>query len=236
MGARLRLKASVKEPRASARAIQARSSARCRSTASSSPTTAADMYITGTFDTRWNNDILNPAFRALTASDFDVIQLGWRRRSGDAVRDARVRRPRSTSRRAARSSCWSGQASRVLSDYVIEVGSAPGLSNLLVASLGPTTTISRPSRRRAATTRASAPAMRADWDRRRTRLSSRSDELKFAGRVVRLVAPSPTCEAHFCPATSRLATADPYQPIARPSFRGSDPPIKTPVLGSIKIP
>ena len=37
----------------------------------------SDMYITGTFDTRWNNDILNPAFGALTASDFEVVQLGW---------------------------------------------------------------------------------------------------------------------------------------------------------------
>ena len=25
-----------------------------------------------------NNDELNPAFRALTAADFDVIRLGWR--------------------------------------------------------------------------------------------------------------------------------------------------------------
>jgi hypothetical protein len=38
----------------------------------------SDMYISGTFDTRWNNDVLNPAFAALTASDFEVIQLGWR--------------------------------------------------------------------------------------------------------------------------------------------------------------
>jgi len=37
----------------------------------------SDMYITGTFDTRWNNDILNPSFSALTASDFEVVQLGW---------------------------------------------------------------------------------------------------------------------------------------------------------------
>ena len=27
----------------------------------------SDMYVSGTFDTRWNNDILNPAFHALTA-------------------------------------------------------------------------------------------------------------------------------------------------------------------------
>ena len=31
----------------------------------------------GTYDTRWNNDILNPAFRNLTAKDFEVIQLGY---------------------------------------------------------------------------------------------------------------------------------------------------------------
>jgi plastocyanin len=37
----------------------------------------SDMYITGTFDTRWNNDILNPAFALITASDFEVIELGW---------------------------------------------------------------------------------------------------------------------------------------------------------------
>ena len=37
----------------------------------------SDMYITGTYDTRWNNSILNPAFRALTASDFDIVQLGY---------------------------------------------------------------------------------------------------------------------------------------------------------------
>jgi hypothetical protein len=38
----------------------------------------SDMYITGTMDSRWNNGELNPAFRSLTADDFEVIQLGWR--------------------------------------------------------------------------------------------------------------------------------------------------------------
>ncbi len=38
----------------------------------------SDMYISGTYDTRWNNDVLNPAFASLTASDFEVVQLGWR--------------------------------------------------------------------------------------------------------------------------------------------------------------
>lgn len=37
-----------------------------------------DMYVTGTMDARWNNTVLNPAFRSLTAADFDVVQLGWR--------------------------------------------------------------------------------------------------------------------------------------------------------------
>jgi hypothetical protein len=38
----------------------------------------SDMYITGTMDSRWNNGQLNPAFQALTANDFEVVQLGWR--------------------------------------------------------------------------------------------------------------------------------------------------------------
>jgi hypothetical protein len=38
----------------------------------------SDMYISGTMDYRWNNSVLNPAFSALTASDFEVIQLAWR--------------------------------------------------------------------------------------------------------------------------------------------------------------
>jgi hypothetical protein len=37
----------------------------------------SDMYVSGTWDVRWNNDVLNPAFDALTASDFEVVELGW---------------------------------------------------------------------------------------------------------------------------------------------------------------
>src|SRR5437899_13110343 len=46
----------------------------------------SDMYITGTFDTRWNNDILNPAFSLVTASDFEVIELGWNPPAGVPAR------------------------------------------------------------------------------------------------------------------------------------------------------
>ena len=37
----------------------------------------SDMYVTGTMDPRWDNNVLNPAFRSLTADDFEVIALGW---------------------------------------------------------------------------------------------------------------------------------------------------------------
>jgi hypothetical protein len=45
----------------------------------------SDMYISGTMDARWNNSVLNPAFRALTADDFEVIQLGWGRVNGPSA-------------------------------------------------------------------------------------------------------------------------------------------------------
>jgi hypothetical protein len=38
----------------------------------------SDMFVSGAMDNRWNNDELNPAFRSLVASDFEVIQRGWR--------------------------------------------------------------------------------------------------------------------------------------------------------------
>ncbi|GEM_PF-363582 len=38
----------------------------------------SNMYISGTYDTRWDNGVLNPAFGALKASDFEVIERGWK--------------------------------------------------------------------------------------------------------------------------------------------------------------
>ena len=38
----------------------------------------SDMFISGAMDSRWNNDELNPAFRSLTAGDFEVVRLGFR--------------------------------------------------------------------------------------------------------------------------------------------------------------
>ncbi|HET7218207.1 MAG TPA: hypothetical protein VFJ02_09160 [Vicinamibacterales bacterium] len=39
----------------------------------------SDMYVQGTMDPRWNNDVLNPAFHSLIADDFEVVELGWGR-------------------------------------------------------------------------------------------------------------------------------------------------------------
>jgi hypothetical protein len=48
----------------------------------------SDMYISGSYDTRWDNDLLNPAFASIKASDFEVVQLGW---EGTASRRGRSR-------------------------------------------------------------------------------------------------------------------------------------------------
>lgn len=37
----------------------------------------SNMYVSGEYDPRWNNDLLNPAFRSLRPTDFEIIQLGW---------------------------------------------------------------------------------------------------------------------------------------------------------------
>lgn len=36
-----------------------------------------DMYVSGSYDNRWDMGVMNTAFNQLTASDFDVVQLGW---------------------------------------------------------------------------------------------------------------------------------------------------------------
>jgi hypothetical protein len=48
-----------------------------------------DMYVSGTYDTRWDNDVLNLAFAALKAGDFEVIQLGLQPSARGRVRAAR---------------------------------------------------------------------------------------------------------------------------------------------------
>jgi hypothetical protein len=38
----------------------------------------SNMYISGAWDPRWDNDVLNPAFASLKASDFEVVERGWK--------------------------------------------------------------------------------------------------------------------------------------------------------------
>ncbi len=100
----------------------------------------SDMFINGAFDPRWNNDILNPAFSALTASDFDVIELGWR---GTTTPCAPLGTPSPFSATVSGRFVvlnWAGVAGAT--DYVLDVGSASGGSDLLVAPVGNTTTVS----------------------------------------------------------------------------------------------
>jgi hypothetical protein len=75
MGARLRLKAS-KDLSGYAPEIQKIFRA-MKSYGLILADNGTDMYVGGTWDDRWNNDVLNPAFAALTASDFEVVELGW---------------------------------------------------------------------------------------------------------------------------------------------------------------
>jgi hypothetical protein len=77
MGARLRLKASVNisgYPEPVRKIFQA-----MKTYGLIVADNGSDLYVQGTYDTRWDNDVLNPAFAALKARDFEVVQLGWQR-------------------------------------------------------------------------------------------------------------------------------------------------------------
>ena len=80
MGARLRLKASVNGLDPALRSSDANVQKIFRAMQRHGLIVAdngSDLYVTGTFDKRWNNGVLNPAFAMISASDFDVVQLGW---------------------------------------------------------------------------------------------------------------------------------------------------------------
>jgi hypothetical protein len=76
MGARLRLKASKNlssYPAAMQRVFRA-----MQKYGLIVADNGSDMYVSGTMDARWDNNVLNPAFHSLLADDFEVVQLGWR--------------------------------------------------------------------------------------------------------------------------------------------------------------
>ena len=88
MGARLRLKASVDVTQRTSDPGAQKIFRAMQKYGLIVADNGSDMYITGTYDTRWNNGILNPAFSALTASDFEVIELGYNASGSSTTTDA----------------------------------------------------------------------------------------------------------------------------------------------------
>jgi hypothetical protein len=89
MGARLRLKANVnisQYPEPLRKIFQA-----MKTYGLIVADNGSDLYVSGTYDTRWDNDVLNPAFRALKASDFEIVRLGWEPEARARVRRRGVR-------------------------------------------------------------------------------------------------------------------------------------------------
>jgi hypothetical protein len=85
MGARLRLKASVNVTQRTSDPNMQKIFRAMQKFGLLVADNGSDMFITGTYDTRWNNDILNPAFSSLTANDFEVTQLGYNPPGGTAA-------------------------------------------------------------------------------------------------------------------------------------------------------
>ncbi len=90
MGARLRLKASVDIPAISSDPVVQKILQAMKTYGLIVADNGSDLYVSGTFDPRWNNDVLNPAFASVTADDFEVIQLGWKPAALLSVSDAAV--------------------------------------------------------------------------------------------------------------------------------------------------
>jgi hypothetical protein len=93
----------------------------------------SDMYVSGAFDPRWNNDVLNPAFRALTANDFDVIELGWR--GGTCAPPTPPHALSSTVVGQLVHLNWLAPSGGGQQEYVLEAGTSPGLTNAAVIAL-----------------------------------------------------------------------------------------------------
>jgi hypothetical protein len=81
MGARLRLKASVDVARRTNDPNVQKIFRAMQKYGLIVANNGSDMNVSGTYDTRWNNDIINPAFRSLTANDFEVVELGYNPRT-----------------------------------------------------------------------------------------------------------------------------------------------------------
>ncbi len=93
--------------------------------------TGSDMYVSGAFDTRWNNGQLNPAFSAIKASDFEFIELGWRGNQGPCTAPGVPTGLAASVSGLNASFAWSAPTTGgSLNDYLLEAGSAPGAADL----------------------------------------------------------------------------------------------------------
>jgi hypothetical protein len=77
MGARLRLKASVDLAAITSDVHVRKIFEAMKTYGLILADNGSDLYVQGTFNPNWDNDILNPAFGRVHGSDFEVIQLGW---------------------------------------------------------------------------------------------------------------------------------------------------------------
>jgi hypothetical protein len=102
----------------------------------------SDMYISGAFDPRWNNDVLNPAFRALSASDFEVIELGWRGGRSGCTAPGPPQTLASTVSGQFVQLNWAPPVAGGQQEYILEAGSSSGLSNLASYTLTNTASFS----------------------------------------------------------------------------------------------
>jgi hypothetical protein len=75
MGARLRLKASTPLP---ANAQLAKIYQAMKTYGLIVADNGSDMYVTGAYDTRWASPLIGNRWGTITASDFEVVKLGWK--------------------------------------------------------------------------------------------------------------------------------------------------------------
>jgi Immunoglobulin domain/FG-GAP-like repeat len=71
----------------------------------------SDLFVSGTYDTRWDNSVLNPAFSALKASDFEVIELGYHPPTTSPTAPAITTQPTNQAVRAGQSAQFTVAAS-----------------------------------------------------------------------------------------------------------------------------
>jgi hypothetical protein len=108
----------------------------------------SDLYVSGVHDPRWNNDVLNPAFAALEASDFEVVQRGWQPPVGAPRLESFTASPPSVVLGGCTTLSWSTQggtsvtldgASVDARDAITACPTATGTHTLTVAGTGGTT-------------------------------------------------------------------------------------------------